>query len=69
MGAVRENQLLAMGMDPLHARIQATRGTRDMSNAAGYSSSAYGSEDEKPRRINRPDLNARRYLKSHLIIY
>jgi len=61
MGAVRENQLLAMGMDPLHARIQATRGTRDMSNAAGYSSSAYGSEDEKPpRRIHRPDLNARR---------
>jgi hypothetical protein len=42
MGAVRQQQLEHMGMDPLHARIAVTRGARDMS-ATGYSSSAYGS--------------------------
>ena len=42
MGAVRQQQLERMGVDPLHARIAATRGAREMS-ATGYSSSAYGS--------------------------
>ena len=46
-------------MDPLHARIAAQRGARDVRDATGYSSSAYGSEDEKPRQ-GRRDLNAER---------
>ena len=46
MAAVRQQQLISSGMDPTHARIHATRAGRD-AQAMGYSSSAYGSEDEK----------------------
>lgn len=59
MAAVRTQQLVSSGMDPLHARIAAQRGARDVRDATGYSSSAYGSEDEKPRQ-GRRDLNAER---------
>ena len=57
MAAVRTQQLVSSGMDPLHARIAAQRGARDVRDATGYSSSAYGSEDEKQ---GRRDLNAER---------
>lgn len=43
MSAVRQQQLERQGVDPLHARIAATRGARDQVAATGYSSSAYGS--------------------------
>ena len=48
MAAVRTQQLVSSGMDPLHARIAAQRGARDMRDVTCYSSSAYGSDDEKP---------------------
>ena len=46
MAAVRQQQLISSGMDPTHARIHAQRAGRD-AQAMGYSSSAYGSDDDK----------------------
>ena len=60
MAAVRTQQLVQGGMDPLHARIAAQRGARDMS-PTGYSSSAYGSDGEEvPTTSRRVDLNSKR---------
>ena len=46
-------------MDPVHARIAAQRGARDMS-PTGYSSSAYGSDGEEVQTKKRVDLNSKR---------
>ena len=55
MAAVRQQQLISSGMDPTHARIHATRAGRD-AQAMGYSSSAYGSDDDKQQVVLLPKL-------------